>query len=247
MRYDAGPAFNAFSDSGSSVILPYLRGEGVDSLDALVVSHDDRDHSGGAGSVLGAMRVGLLWSSLSPDHALLEAPAWRAPCVAGRKWLWDGVSFQFLHPHAETPAGRAARANNQSCVLRIEAPGGRVLLTGDIERAAERELLLRAPALLPAEALLVPHHGSSTSSTPEFVKQVAPRHAVFAVGHRNRFGHPREDVLERYREAGSELLRTDTGGAIQLRFAPGNLYVDAERVRARRYWHESSSGYTPGA
>jgi competence protein ComEC len=238
LLYDAGPAFNAFSDSGSRVILPYLRGEGIASLDALVLSHDDRDHSGGAGSVLEAMPVGLLWSSLSPDHALLAAPAWRAPCVAGRKWLWDGVSFEFLHPSAEAPEGRAARANNRSCVLRIEAPAGRVLLTGDIERAAERELLLRAPALLPADALLVPHHGSATSSTPEFVKRVAPRHAVFAVGHRNRFGHPRADVLERYREAGSELLRTDTGGAIQLRFAPGTSRVDAERLRARRYWHE---------
>ena len=239
LLYDAGPAFNAFSDSGSRVILPYLRGEGIDSLDALVVSHDDRDHSGGARSVLEGMPVGLLWSSLSPDHALLAAPAWRAPCVAGRKWFWDGVSFEFLHPHAEALSSRATRANNRSCVLRIESPAGRVLLTGDIERAAERELLLRVPALLPAEALLVPHHGSGSSSMPEFVKHVAPLHAVFAVGHRNRFGHPREDVLERYREAGSGLLRTDTGGAIQLRFAPGNLRVDAERVRARRYWHES--------
>jgi len=247
LLYDAGPAFNAFSDSGNRVILPYLRGEGIDSLDALVVSHDDRDHSGGAGSVLEAMPVGVLWSSLAADHALLAANAWRAPCVAGRKWFWDGVSFEFLHPGAEIASGRASRANNLSCVLRIEGPGGRVLLTGDIERAAERELVLRAPALLPAEALLVPHHGSATSSTPEFVKRVAPRLAVFAVGHRNRFGHPREEVLARYREAGSELLRTDSGGAIQLRFAPGNLRVDAERVRARRYWHESSSGYTPGA
>ena len=238
LLYDAGPAFNAFSDSGSRVILPYLRGEGIATLDALVVSHEDRDHSGGAGSVLEAMPVGLMWSSLSADHALLQAPAWRAPCVAGRKWSWDGISFEFLHPRAEAPAGRAARANNQSCVLRIEAPGGRVLLTGDIERAAERELLRNVPWLLPAEALLVPHHGSASSSTPEFVKQVAPRHAVFAVGHRNRFGHPREDVLARYREAGSELLRTDTGGAIQLRFAPGTSRVDAERERARRYWHE---------
>src|SRR5438874_7935364 len=144
LLYDAGPAFNAFSDSGSRVILPYLRGEGIDSLDALVVSHDDRDHSGGARSVLEAMPGGLLWSSLSPDHALLAANAWRAPCVARRKWFWDGVSFEFLHPRAEIASGRAARANNLSCVLRIEAPGGRVLLTGDIERAAERELVLRA-------------------------------------------------------------------------------------------------------
>src|SRR5207245_11487546 len=239
LLYDAGPAFNAFSDSGSRVILPYLRGEGIGRLDALVVSHDDRDHSGGAGSVLEAIPVGVLWSSLSPDHPLLAAPAWRAPCLAGRKWFWDGVSFEFLHPRSKASEGRAARANNQSCVLRIESAGGRVLLTGDIERAAERELLRRAPLLLSADALLVPHHGSATSSTPEFVKQVAPRHAVFAVGYRNRFGHPREDVLARYREAGSRLLRTAPGGAIQLRFAPGNLRVDAERVRARRYWHES--------
>src|SRR5882762_7161751 len=206
-------------------------------ITALVVSHDDRDHSGGAASVLEAMPVGLIWSSLSPDHALLEASAWRAPCVAGRKWIWDGVSFEFLHPGGVS-ADRTVRANNQSCVLRIEGAGGRVLLTGDIERAAERELLLRSPLLLSADALLVPHHGSASSSTPEFVKQVAPRHAVFAVGHRNRFGHPREDVLARYREAGSGLLRTDTGGAIQLRFAPGASRVEAERDRARRYWHD---------
>jgi competence protein ComEC len=71
------------------------------------------------------------------------------------------------------------------------------------------------------------------------VKRVAPRYAVFTVGYRNRFGHPREDVLARYREAGSELLRTDAAGAIRLRLEPGNLQVDAERDRARRYWHES--------
>src|SRR5216683_2035487 len=239
LLYDAGPAFNAAADSGSRVIVPYLRGEGIAALDALVVSHDDRDHSGGAASVLEAIPVGVLWSSLSPDHALLEAAAWRAPCRADRKWFWDGVAFEFLHPQEDIPAGRAARANNRSCVLRIEAPGGRVLLTGDIERAAEHELLRRAPGLLRAEVLLVPHHGSATSSAPEFVKRVAPRYAVFTVGYRNRFGHPREDVLARYREAGSELLRTDAAGAIRLRLEPGNLQVDAERDRARRYWHES--------
>ena len=239
LLYDAGPAFNAAADSGSRVIVPYLRGEGIAALDALVVSHDDRDHSGGAASVLEAIPVGVLWSSLSPDHAVLEAAAWRAPCRAERKWLWDGVAFEFLHPQEDIPAGRAARANNRSCVLRIEAPGGRVLLTGDIERAAEHELLRRAPGLLRAEVLLVPHHGSATSSAPEFVKRVAPRYAVFTVGYRNRFGHPREDVLARYREAGSELLRTDAAGAIRLRFEPGNLQVEAERDRARRYWHES--------
>jgi len=236
--YDAGPAFNAFSDSGGRVILPYLRGEGIGRLDALVVSHDDGDHSGGAASVLEAIPVGMLWSSLSSDHALLAATTWRAPCLAGRKWVWDAVSFEFLHPRGEALSGRSARANNRSCVLRIESKGGRVLLTGDIERAAERELLRHTPKLLTAEALLVPHHGSASSSSPEFVKQVAPRYAIFAAGYRNRFGHPREDVLARYREVGSELLRTDSGGAIRMRFEPEGIQVEAQRERARRYWHE---------
>jgi competence protein ComEC len=114
-----------------------------------------------------------------------------------------------------------------------------VLLTGDIERSTERELLRRAPELLPADVLLVPHHGSATSSSAEFVKEIAPRYAVFAVGYRNRFGHPREEVLERYREAGSTVLRTDAAGAVEMRFAPEALRIETQRERARRYWHES--------
>jgi competence protein ComEC len=238
LLYDAGPAFNAFSDSGNRVVLPYLRGEGIPRLDALVVSHDDGDHSGGAASVLEAIPVGLLWSSLSSDHALLGTATWRTPCVAGRRWVWDTVSFEFLHPREEPSAARSARANDRSCVLRIEARGGRVLLTGDIERATERELLQRAPALLTAEALLAPHHGSGSSSSPEFVKQVAPRYAIFSAGYRNRFDHPRENVLARYREAGSEILRTDSGGAIRMNLEPEGIRIEAQRDRARRYWHE---------
>jgi competence protein ComEC len=114
-----------------------------------------------------------------------------------------------------------------------------MLLTGDIERAAERELLQRAPGLLAADALLVPHHGSATSSSPEFVREVAPRYAVLTVGYRNRFGHPREEVLARYRDAGSTLLRTDTGGAVEIRFAPGASRIELQRALVRRYWHES--------
>jgi len=239
LLYDAGPAFSAFADSGNRVVLPYLRGEGVSKLDALVVSHDDRDHSGGAGSVLEGTPVDALWSSLRADHALLSAGVRSASCAAGLGWSWDGVSFEFIHPGASPRSRREARANNRSCVLRITAPGGRVLLTGDIERSAERELLRRAPELLPADVLIVPHHGSATSSSAEFVKEIAPRYAVFAVGYRNRFGHPREEVLERYREAGSTVLRTDAAGAVEMRFAPEALRIGTQRERARRYWHES--------
>jgi competence protein ComEC len=147
------------------------------------------------------------------------------------------VSFEFLHPRGEVLSGRSGRANNRSCVLRIEARGGRVLLTGDIERATERELP-GLPALLTAEALLAPHHGSGSSSSPEFVNQVAPRYAIFSAGYRNRFGHPRNTVLARYREAGSELLRTDLGGAIRMRLEPEDIQIEVQRERSRRYWHE---------
>jgi competence protein ComEC len=237
LLYDAGPAFNAFADSGKRVIVPYLRGEGIDRLDALVVSHDDNDHAGGAGSVLEAIPAGMLWSSLPADHPLLETPTWRASCLAGRAWNWEGVAFEFLHPARGARSAPGIRANDRSCVLRVEAPGGRLLLTGDIERAAERELLERSPERLRAEALLVPHHGSATSSTPDFVKQVAPRYAVFTVGYRNRFGHPREDVLARYREAGSAMLRSDAAGAVELRVRREGIELTAWRDRARRYWH----------
>jgi competence protein ComEC len=219
------------------VIVPYLRGEGIDRLDALVVSHDDNDHAGGAGSVLEAIPAGMLWSSLPADHPLLETPTWRASCLAGRAWNWEGVAFEFLHPARGARSAPGIRANDRSCVLRVEAPGGRLLLTGDIERAAERELLERSPERLRAEALLVPHHGSATSSTPDFVKQVAPRYAVFTVGYRNRFGHPREDVLARYREAGSAMLRSDAAGAVELRVRREGIELTAWRDRARRYWH----------
>jgi competence protein ComEC len=238
LLYDAGPAFNAFSDSGTRIVLPYLRGEGIARLDALVVSHDDRDHSGGAAAVLEGMPVAALWSSLPPDHALLAAGTPAAACEAGRGWEWDGVGFDFIHPDTAPAPGRGARPNNRSCVLRIAAAGGRTLLTGDIERAAERELLRRSPGLLAVDALLVPHHGSTSSSSPEFVKVVAPRYAVFAVGYHNRFGHPREEILDRYREAGSTLLRTDAGGAIEIRFALAGTRVELQRERGRRYWHE---------
>ena len=239
LLYDAGPAFNAFADSGSRIILPYLRGEGLARLDALVLSHHDRDHSGGAASVLEGMPVAALWSSLPADHVLVAARESSEPCTAGSGWEWDGVAFEFLHPGAGAASGHGARANNRSCVLRIAAPGGRMLLTGDIERAAERELLRRAPGLLAADALLVPHHGSATSSSPEFVREVAPRYAVLAVGYRNRFGHPREEILARYRDVGSTLLRTDTGGAVEIRLALGALRVELQREQAHRYWHES--------
>ena len=238
LLYDAGPAYNPQADSGSRVILPFLRASGIAQLDAMMISHDDNDHAGGAASVLAALPVALFYSSLPETHAAWNAArAYRLPCAAGQAWDWDGVRFEVLHPAPGSYAVEALKSNDRSCVLRMVAAQGAVLLTGDIEARSEQELLARAPANLRAEVLLAPHHSSRTSSTPEFIAAVQPRWAVLPVGYRNRFGHPREEVLERYRASGAQLLRTDSAGAVLVRIGNQGISVDAQRALRKRYWY----------
>jgi len=229
MLYDAGPAWAADADSGSRVVLPAMRGAGLERLDLLVLSHEDSDHIGGALSVLESVEVDAMASSLASGHPLRGMVAAARGCAAGESWEWDGVHFAFL-----TPAwSGSAKRNDQSCVLRIAAEAGAILLTGDIERAAEKSLL---GAELKSDVLLVPHHGSRTSSTPAFIAAVAPRWAVVAAGYRNRFGHPNGEVLERYRSAGAQIARTDLQGSISIRLSAAGVGVEGERTRRGRYW-----------
>jgi len=139
------------------------------------------------------------------------------------------VRFEFLSPAWNGTAKR----NDLSCVLRIAAEGGAVLLTGDIERTAEKALLASS---VKSDVMLIPHHGSRTSSTPEFIAAVAPRWAVVAAGYRNRFGHPNSEVLERYRSAGAQVVRTDLQGSIAIRLSAQGVAVEGERTRRGRYW-----------
>ena len=229
LLYDAGPAW-ADADSGSRVVVPALRGAGLERLDLLVLSHEDGDHIGGALSVLESLDVDALASSLDPGHPLRAMVAAPRLCAAGDSWQWDGVRFAFLNP----PPGGSTKRNDLSCVLRIETGGGAVLLTGDIERGAEQSLLQEGISLR-SEILLVPHHGSRTSSTPEFVAAVAPRWAVVNAGYRNRFGHPHGEVLERYEKAGAGIARTDLHGAVSIFLGKG-VEVVGERHRRGRYW-----------
>lgn len=235
LLYDAGPAFGTESDSGERIILPYLRAIGVSRLDALVVTHNDLDHSGGAASILHALEVDRFVSSLPAANPLLAlAPAER--CAAGQGWEWDGVRFEMLHPAA---GAQERRTNNLSCVLKVAARGGAMLLTGDIEREAEAALLARDPGALRADVLLVPHHGSRTSSGAEFIAAVSPGMAVVPAGYRNRFGHPAADVLDRYADAGVALRRTDLEGAVTVRIREQGLAIESERRRRGRYWHDA--------
>jgi len=235
LLYDAGPAYSLEADAGNRVVVPFLRGEGLARLDAVVVTHNDIDHSGGAASVMRAIPTAVLWSSLDASHpATAHAPV-RLPCRAGPRWEWDGVAFTLLHPPAASYDDPWLKTNSRSCVLRIATRQSAVLLTGDIEERDERALLA-AGDTLNASVMLAPHHGSGTSSSSALVSAVRPEHAVFAVGYRNRFGHPKQEVVGRYLSAGAAIWRTDRDGAITARLEPQGVTVSRYREEQRRYW-----------
>ena len=243
LLFDTGPSFSE-TDSGSRIILPFLRGEGIRQLDAMIVSHADMDHSGGALSVLAAMPVKMLLSSLPNHHPIPQAAMTKEQCRAGQSWQWDGVSFELLHPLADNYADSQRKVNANSCVLKITSSHGSVLLPADIEAKDEQALLARASDQLPATVLIAPHHGSHTSSTVDFVQTVNPALTIFTVGYLNRYDHPREAVMARYRDLGGQLLRNDRDGAILLRFADNQWSADNWRELYRRYWHHPITAVT---
>lgn len=239
LLFDAGPRYNDLADAGARVVVPSLRAMGASELDMLVVSHADNDHAGGAQSVLASMPVAMLLSSLEADNAVVTARATapRLRCLAGQQWQWDGVTFTVLYPYAAIYANARAKTNDRSCVLRIDGLHASALLTGDIEARAEGTLIADG-APLAADILVVPHHGSRTSSSPAFVAAVAPSLALFTTGYRNRFGHPRADIVARYTALSASALRSDVDGAVRIDVSGDTLAVATARDARRRYWHD---------
>jgi competence protein ComEC len=218
------------------VLVPLLRAQGVGRLDLLVLSHRDSDHTGGAEAVLRTAGAHRVLSSLEAGHPL-RALAPHQPCATGQRWRWDGVDFEVLHP--DDPAA-ATRSNARSCVLRVAGQSGTALLAGDIEALQELRLVARVGERLGADVLLVPHHGSKTSSTPVFVQHVHPRWALVQAGYRNRFHHPAPSVVDTYAAQHVQLVRTDVCGAWHWSSADGsNRCV---RHAERRYWHATAPG-----
>jgi competence protein ComEC len=225
--YDTGPTFSRRFDAGEAMVVPALRQMGVRTLDRIVVSHGHDDHAGGLDSVRRAYPEARVWSG--EPHALdVDAQL----CARGRAWRWDGVHFRLLHPSPDD----GFVGNNASCVLRVEGEGGGLLLPGDIEAAAER-VLRQSGQRLSAQVIVVPHHGSESSSTPRFVERVDPRWVLYPVGFGNRWDFPDSAVVERWRPAG--WARTDCGGALHLRIdaADGPQVPIAFRPTHRRFWH----------
>lgn len=233
--YDTGPQFSPDANSGNRILLPYLRAAGVRRLDALVLTHEDQDHAGGALSLLDGLPVAWTTSSLPEGHPFRETTGHR-PCEDGQAWEWDGVRFEMLHPEA---AGYAAKrkSNDMSCVLKLSSAHGSALLSGDIESATELALARRQGERLRADVLLAPHHGSRTSSSPEFLAAVGAKTVIFPVGYRNRFRHPNAVVWQRHEATGARLLRTDRDGAVTVRFDAVPPGLTLQREAHRRYWH----------
>ena len=229
--YDTGMRWRSGGSAAEHVILPFLASRGIETISHLVVSHSDIDHSGGAEVLL--RRVAI-------EQVLAGEPLPgidTRQCVRGRRWWQDGIEFEILHPPADT----LFEGNNSSCVLRVSAGGHALLLTGDIEYPAERELLQSA-GRLGAGVVVVPHHGSRTSSSPAFVDAVAPAIAVISAGYANRWGFPAGVVAERWRSAGAAMPNTASDGAVSMRICSDRGIVDlaGERQRRRRFWHAES-------
>jgi competence protein ComEC len=249
LLYDAGPRYSTESDAGHRVLVPLLAQMG-ERLDRLVLSHRDSDHTGGGAAVLAMQPQADLWTSLEDEHPLhrLRSPWTR--CQAGQSWVWDGVLFEMLHPFADGPkdsphAGPGVadrqrpprlKPNAVSCVLRISDQHASALLTGDIEAPQEAQMV--QSGLSRVDVLLVPHHGSKTSSSAPFLQALQPRLALVQAGYRNRFGHPAAPVLARYEDMNITVVDSAHCGAATWRSQAPDQWL-CERERARRYWHHA--------
>ena len=214
--YDTG------AGHAGGIVGSYLGWRGHTGIDTIVISHADFDHVGG---------YPVLVRRLPARHVLAnEGVPGAEPCVAGLAWTWNGVRFDTLHP----PSPRW-RGNDGSCVLRVTAGGRTMLLTGDIENRAERWMLRHAHDLR-TDILLAPHHGSRTSSGPDFVDATGAGHVVFSVRHGNSWRMPDPAVLARYRALGSTVHRTDRDGAIIASIRSSGA-IEFRHWRAGWFWH----------
>jgi len=236
LLYDSGAKFSERFDIGERVIVPYLNYIGVNKLDKLLISHGDNDHAGGADAIMQALEV----ESLIAEATVFEKKArlGRADsiCAAGKHWQWNEVNFEILHPQTFN-----ASSNNRSCVLKISNNHSSFLIAGDIERKAERQMLKRVPQKLAADILLVPHHGSNTSSSPAWLHKVNPQLAIVSAGYKNRFSHPTKKILARYQSHNIDMLNTAEAGMIKLKFAAPNekpaIAVKQQRKVSTHYWN----------
>lgn len=221
--YDTGPHYPFGFDAGRDVLLGGLRRQHTQQINTLMISHGDNDHSGGAHSLISQIQVDHLLTS-DPDFFLIKNAGF---CYNAQHWSWDGVQFSILAPLPNQPYS----GNNSSCVLKIQAGGNSILLTGDIEKKEEIRLVTHAPQQLPADILLAPHHGSATSSSSAFLDAVHPKFAIYSTGYRNRFHFPAKSVTSRYTGRHIKTWNTAIDGAINILMTPDHISITPTNTR----------------
>ena len=225
LLYDTGGGRPGGPNLAQTVVIPWLRYQGVGGLQDVVISHNDLDHSAGLDDVQAALPVANLWLG-----EWIGPPA--LPCRTGLSWRWpDGSSFRFLGPIG------SEEGNDASCVLQISTGDIRILLPGDIGEAQERQLVRYWGQSLRSEVLLVAHHGSNTSTYQAWLNHVQPEVALLTAGYASRFGHPHPQVLARLHGAGARVLQTAQEGALSLHFGPGGVVsLTANRWGYQTWW-----------
>ncbi len=227
--YDTGAKLNNHFDLGSRVVAPFLQSTGIKKIDTLMVSHADNDHIGGAVGLMQKIKTLAIITTATNELLNFNPIA----CNSGEQWQRDGVMFTVLHPQNNISYDKR---NNNSCVLMVQVGIHKILLTGDIESLSERQLINHYGDDMQADIMLVPHHGSKTSSSLEFLEKVSPSYALIPVGYKNQYGHPKAEVLQRYSQLGIAVLRTDYDGAINFKIGAGPLQPSRYRQEHRHFW-----------
>ncbi|WP_419831619.1 DNA internalization-related competence protein ComEC/Rec2 [Endozoicomonas atrinae] len=223
--YDTGDRFSERMSAAESVILPALSKSGVTKIDRIMISHGDRDHSGGLPSLLSRYpNVPVLSGTRLPDFKkdLVK-------CQPGDHWDWDGVHFQVL------AGGDYKRSNDASCVLKVTAGQDSLLLPGDISGRVEKRLIEEG-AELKSSVLVAAHHGSRFSSDSGFLSAVQPSAVIFSSGFANRFGHPAAETMARAQNSGAKIFNTASDGSLSFTLGGGDITVSAYRKTHSRYW-----------
>jgi len=235
--FDTGPKVSEQADAGSRIIVPYLRARGIDRVDVLVVSHLDSDHSGGARSLIDAIPVKRVLTSVDSGLPMLQSARDVQRCEAGQRAQVGPLELSVLNPPAWLYERPKATTNSRSCVVMAALGDIRVLLTGDVPAREEAGMVAAFGDRLQAQLMVAPHHGSKTSSSETLIGAVRPRWVSVQAGYRSRFGHPHPEVVARYARHGARLVRSDWSGAARWRFdADGSARLEQWRFDHARYW-----------
>ncbi|MCF6288576.1 MAG: DNA internalization-related competence protein ComEC/Rec2 [Proteobacteria bacterium] len=220
--YDTGAKFEAGFSLATSVVLPFLQSKGITAVDKIILSHKDNDHAGG---------IDELRKSF-PNAEVLAVTGEYPTCVYPKSWTWDEVKFEVLSPYNTNPY----LGNNSSCVIKISSNNGSILLTGDIHEPIEYRLLQNFSEQITSDVLIIPHHGSKTSSSKDFITQVNPKTAINSSGFANQFNHPHPHIKQAYLTNGSEFLDTQDQGMIELLFQNSNISILSYQQSNKHFW-----------